>query len=122
VARIAGMLASAKAAVAIAPDDLAAHISEAAAQSGCPRVLTFNELARLPEANVAIEPFRADEVAYIQYSSGSTSSPKGVLISQKSISANTEAILRSRWCRAIVRFRGCRSITTWASSASAWRR
>jgi fatty-acyl-CoA synthase len=94
VARIAGMLASAKASIAIAPDDLEDHISEAAALAGCLRVLTFGGLGELPEAQVELEPFRADEAAYIQYSSGSTSSPKGVLISQKAICANTEAILR----------------------------
>ncbi len=36
----------------------------------------------------------ADEIAYIQYSSGSTSDPKGVLITQKAIVANTRGILR----------------------------
>ena len=35
-----------------------------------------------------------DDVADIQYSSGSTSSPKGVLITQKAIVANTRGILR----------------------------
>ena len=35
-----------------------------------------------------------DEEAYIQYSSGSTSTPKGVLISQRAITANVRGILR----------------------------
>jgi fatty-acyl-CoA synthase len=94
VARIAGMLASAKASIAIAPDELEGAISEAAAQAGAIPVRTFDALAELPDRAVELEPFRADEVAYIQYSSGSTSSPKGVLISQKAITANAQGILR----------------------------
>ena len=39
-------------------------------------------------------PSGPDEEAYIQYSSGSTSNPKGVLISQKAIIANARGILR----------------------------
>lgn len=40
------------------------------------------------------QAFQADDDAYIQFSSGSTSAPKGVLISQKAVAANIEAILR----------------------------
>ena len=35
-----------------------------------------------------------EEAAYIQYSSGSTSEPKGVLVTQRAIVANTRGILR----------------------------
>jgi fatty-acyl-CoA synthase len=41
-----------------------------------------------------LQGFGADDVAYIQYSSGSTSDPKGVLINQRAIMANTLGILR----------------------------
>ena len=51
-------------------------------------------LQALPEAATKLEPFGPDEEAYIQYSSGSTSNPKGVLISQKAIIANARGILR----------------------------
>jgi fatty-acyl-CoA synthase len=54
---------------------------------------THEELQALPEADNELEPFGPDDVAYIQYSSGSTSDPKGVLISQKAIVANTRSIL-----------------------------
>src|SRR5690606_27159033 len=34
------------------------------------------------------------DTAYIQYSSGSTARPKGVIVTQKAVMANTDAILR----------------------------
>ncbi len=92
--RVAGMLAAAKAQTVITGEDLLGHISEGAARAGVHRVLTHAELQALPEAATKLEPFGPDEDAYIQYSSGSTSSPKGVLISQKAIIANTQGILR----------------------------
>ena len=94
IERVAGMLAAAKACTVVTGEDLLGHISEGAARAGVFRVLTHSALQALPEAATKLEPFRADEQAYIQYSSGSTSSPKGVLISQRAIIANARAILR----------------------------
>jgi len=94
VERVAGMLRAARAGTVITPEDLLGHISEGAARAGAKRVLTFSDLQSLPEAATKLEPFRAGEQSYIQYSSGSTSSPKGVLISQAAIAANTRGILR----------------------------
>ena len=49
---------------------------------------------RCPRPPPSSSRFGAAEEAYIQYSSGSTSNPKGVLISQKAIIANARGILR----------------------------
>lgn len=94
VARIAEMLKTAKAQAVIGPFDLASHIGEAAEMAGTAIVTTFDELQAQPESIEKLRPFEVDDVAYIQYSSGSTSSPKGVLITQKAIVANTRGILR----------------------------
>ena len=94
IERVAGMLAAAKAGTVIAGDDLLSHVAEGAARAGVFRVLSHSALAALPEAATKLEPFGPGEEAYIQYSSGSTSSPKGVLISQKAIIANARGILR----------------------------
>ena len=91
--RVAGMLAAAKAGTVVTGEDLLGHITEGAARAGARRILTHAELQALPEAATKLEPFKAHEDAYIQYSSGSTSNPKGVLISQKAILANTRGIL-----------------------------
>jgi fatty-acyl-CoA synthase len=94
VERVAGMLAAAKAGTVIAGEDFLGHISEGAARAGVFRVLSHSALQSLPEAATKLEPLGASEEAYIQYSSGSTSNPKGVLISQKAIIANARGILR----------------------------
>jgi len=94
IERVAGMLSAAQACTVVAGEDLLGHISEGAARAGVARVLTHATLQGLPEAATKLDPFHADEEAYIQYSSGSTSNPKGVLISQKAILANARGILR----------------------------
>ena len=93
IERVAGMLSAAKAQTVITSEDLLQHITEGAARAGVPLVLTHAQLQLRPEAHAKLVPFGPDENAYIQYSSGSTSSPKGVLIAQKAITANARGIL-----------------------------
>ncbi len=94
IQRIAGMLRNSRAAVAIAPESLKEHLRLAGEQAGVAVACSFAELAGA-RAPSAADPaaFNADEPAYIQYSSGSTSEPKGVLVTQRAITANARAIL-----------------------------
>ncbi len=94
VARIAGMLRSAQAAAAVTPVDLEGQVAEAASMAGVHIVLSHDALAEFAFGDHELEPFRADEAAYIQYSSGSTAHPKGVLITQAAITDNVRGILR----------------------------
>ena len=50
-------------------------------------IMTFEQLDNLPQGE-NLRPFGADDLCYIQYSSGSSSSPKGIIGTQKSVSAN----------------------------------
>ena len=56
-------------------------------------VMTFEELDDLPSGD-KIRPFGADDMCYIQYSSGSSSSPKGIIGTQASVSANCHGICK----------------------------
>jgi len=93
VSRIAGMLNAAAASAIVTPLSLEESIGEAATLAGVDKVLSHEALAQI-SSDGQLTPFAADDVAYIQYSSGSTSAPKGVLITQKAATANTRAILQ----------------------------
>ncbi len=54
-------------------------------------VMTFEEVFELP-AGEELRAFGADELCYIQYSSGSSSSPKGIMGTQKSVTSNCKGI------------------------------
>lgn len=94
IERVAGMLRAARATIAIATEDLAGYVRAGAKLAGVDKVLTHQELAALPESMQRLQGFDSNDLAYIQYSSGSTSDPKGVLITQKAIMANATGILR----------------------------
>ncbi len=94
VARITGMLKAAHANAVISTDAQIGTLREAATAAGVPLILRHADVKDLPESMTKLHSFDVEEVAYIQYSSGSTSAPKGVLISQRSIMANGVSILR----------------------------
>jgi fatty-acyl-CoA synthase len=92
VERLRAMLEAADAKLTVAPADLVATLVEAADGTDVFRVATAGEIANWPAADDPVEPFGPDEPCYIQYSSGSTSFPRGVLVTQRAIAANANAI------------------------------
>ena len=56
-------------------------------------VMTFEAVSQLPQGD-SLRPFGKDDLCYIQYSSGSSSSPKGIIGTQKSVCANCHAITK----------------------------
>lgn len=75
-----------------APASMEPIMSSALNDTATP-VLTFDDVNALP-AGDDLRPFGADDLCYIQYSSGSTSSPKGILGTQSSVSANCHGITK----------------------------
>lgn len=75
-----------------APASMEPIMSSALNDTATP-VFTFEAVRELPKGE-KIRPFGADDLCYIQYSSGSTSSPKGILGTQASVSANCHAITK----------------------------
>ncbi|MDQ0395338.1 fatty acyl-AMP ligase [Labrys monachus] len=91
-ARIAALLRAADASLALATGDLLSLVQEAGRLGWSGHALSYGALAERPDIG-DLAPFAPDEDAYIQFSSGSTASPKGVRIGQRAILANTRAIL-----------------------------
>jgi len=85
------MVEGAKAAAAIGPLSLKDFLADALAANASVAVLSFDEVAALTAEADAV-PFGPDEPCYIQYSSGSTSAPKGVIGTQRSVNANLNGI------------------------------
>jgi fatty-acyl-CoA synthase len=94
IERVAGMLRAARACMVVSPAELLGYVQAGAELAGAAKVLSYDELQAMPESMRKLEGFGANDEAYIQYSSGSTSDPKGVLITQKAIMANTTGILK----------------------------
>ena len=87
------MVDGAKAAAAIGPLSIKDFLIEALAANSDVAVMSFEELAAIREETEAT-PFGPSELCYIQYSSGSTSAPKGVIGTQASVNANLHGITR----------------------------
>jgi fatty-acyl-CoA synthase len=93
VEQIGRMLASAKAAAVFGPETLLPWLADAAAAGGTPIADT---VSRLPPAAgpAALTPPQPDDPCYVQFSSGSTRNPTGVLCTHRALMANTFAITR----------------------------
>jgi fatty-acyl-CoA synthase len=88
------LLLNCRAQVAIAPSMFLSFLSEAAeglplAFVGTPEQFSDSRRSRKP-----IVPSGPDELAYLQYTSGSTRFPRGVMITQKTVMSNLASIIR----------------------------
>ena len=72
------------------PESMEGIMSSALNDQAIP-VMTFEELETLPSGE-DLRPFNKDDLCYIQYSSGSSSSPKGIIGTQSSVLANCHGI------------------------------
>jgi fatty-acyl-CoA synthase len=108
VARLRGMLEESGCGAAVAREGMVAFLREAATGLDID-VGTPEDFAAVPEARGDLRPFASDGPCYIQYSSGSTSSPRGVFITQKAITSNARGISRHGAPPL-----GCRCTMTWA--------
>ena len=92
VARLRGMLSAARPMAAVASADFVGSLREAAEGLGVEMVGTPDAFYGLTDAGGGLRPLGKNEPCYIQYSSGSTSQPRGVLVTQKAITNNARAI------------------------------
>ena len=94
VSQLKRLLSICQAEIAMAPDDFLPYLNEATEGlklrfSGSPA-----EFSDLPESDEPLRPSEPDDVAYLQYTSGSTRFPRGVMITQKAVLSNLFAILK----------------------------
>jgi fatty-acyl-CoA synthase len=88
------LLLSCRANAAMATEDFFPFLSEAAEGLGLRFCGTPQAFAELPEASIPLSPLGPKELAYIQYTSGSTRFPRGVMITQKAVLNNLSHIIK----------------------------
>ena len=89
------LLISCRANVAMATEDYFPFLSEAAEGLDLRFCGTPQAYDELPEASIPLSPLGPKELAYIQYTSGSTKFPRGVMITQTAVLNNLAAIVKS---------------------------
>jgi fatty-acyl-CoA synthase len=94
VAQLRRLLLNCRAQVAVAPAMFVSFLIEAAEGLPLAFVGTPEEFSEFPKPRGAITPSGPDELAYLQYTSGSTRFPRGVKITQKTVLNNLANIIR----------------------------
>ena len=96
VQQLKGMLTSGRAKVAIAHKEFISFLEEAAVDNEhLEWIGTPEQLADITPSERSMEPSRPEEPAYLQFTSGSTRSPQGVIITGKAVMSNLQGITRS---------------------------
>ncbi|WP_119168672.1 fatty acyl-AMP ligase [Algihabitans albus] len=94
VERLRAMLSAADVSLAVAEADMIDVLREAAEGLAIRMVGTPGDFRDLPESRGDLRPLGKEDPAYIQYSSGSTSMPRGVMITQRGVTSNVLGIAR----------------------------
>ena len=94
VSQVRRMLKSCGASIVVAPETHVKFMTEAVQGLDLLMSGTEQEFDALPEADVEFEPLGMDDPAYLQYTSGSTSFPRGVEVTQKTVLNNLMEIAR----------------------------
>ncbi|MBW2520816.1 MAG: fatty acyl-AMP ligase [Deltaproteobacteria bacterium] len=92
--QLKGLLIKSQAAIAVASDDFLAYIQEAAIGLGLRLVGSSETFDNLPLLSEKLLPLQVEEIAYLQYTSGSTRFPRGVMVSQATLMHNLAGITR----------------------------
>lgn len=93
VEQLRNLLVSCRAAVAMAPDGFLPFLSEAAQGLGLRFIGDPEDFDGLPDPGTPLRPSEPGEVAYLQYTSGSTRFPRGVVITQEAVLCNLASIV-----------------------------
>ena len=94
VEHLRAMLIDCRARAAFAPESFAGFLTEAAADLDLQIVGSLNTFLELPPSLDLPAPPASSELAYLQYTSGSTRFPKGTMITQAAVLHNLAGILQ----------------------------
>lgn len=92
--KLQGLLKSCQPAAIISSDEWLPLVKPVHSEAAHIRILTHTDINELPEKDVQLKAPLPDDIAYLQYTSGSTRFPRGVIITQRSAMANLQAISR----------------------------
>jgi len=88
------LIQSASAELAMAPLDYLEMLETACEELEIPHVGGADYFDQQPQSEQTLEPLGSEELAYLQYTSGSTRFPRGVMIKQKAVMHNLNGILQ----------------------------
>ena len=93
VTQLRGLLESSRSTVIMAPSEYLSFVQEAGNNLDLRLIGDPAAFDRLPEPELALPPAEPTAIAYIQYTSGSTRFPRGVVIRQYSVMSNLAGII-----------------------------
>jgi len=94
VAQLQRLLTICQAKVAMAADDFLSFLTEAADKLNLRFLGNPKTFYDLPEPKIQLQPMQPHEIAYLQYTSGSSRFPRGVMITQKAVLSNIVAMVK----------------------------
>lgn len=94
IQQLSKLVQSAKPALAMAPVDYQEMLETACEDLDVAHVGGSEYFDQLPESDTELTPLGPDELAYLQYTSGSTRFPRGVMIKQRTVMHNLAGILQ----------------------------
>ena len=96
VQQLRSMLTTSQAKVALANVEFINFLEEAAEQLNTPHWTgTPGELDKLPESKCELRHNMPDEIAYLQFTSGSTRNPQAVMVTEQAAMSNLQGIVRN---------------------------
>ena len=90
--KLQGLLASCKPSVIISSNEWLSLINAANADATKVHILSTDDFKALSELDMELQLPLPDDIAYLQYTSGSTRFPRGVIITHREIMSNLQAI------------------------------
>ena len=98
VTKLQRLLEASRPRLAVAPPQLKSFLEEAAQDMPSVGTPSAAELREFSGSDVEPRPTRPDEIAYLQFTSGSTRAPRGVVISQAAVMSNLWGIVQQGLC------------------------